>query len=80
MDTITGQENMTNFDIVWGCESYFFGKMNVRWYALVSQGSSVHQAMVFQKDTILDYTKDSTKLLYTPQCGYNLANPVEDTN
>lgn len=74
-----GQENMTNYDIVSGCESYFFGKMHVRWYAMISHDSSVHQAMAFQKDTILDYTKDSTKLLYTPQCGYNLQNPVEDT-
>jgi len=36
--------------------------------------------MVFQKDIILDYTKDRTKLLYTPQCGYKKTNPVEDTN
>jgi len=72
--------NKTNYDVVFGCESYFFGKMNVKWYALMSKDSSVHSALAFQKDTILDYTKDSTKLSYSPPCGYKLSNPVEDTN
>jgi len=80
VDTIMQQDNMTNYDVVFGCESYFFGKMNVKWYALISKDSSVHSALAFQKDTILDYTKDSTKLSYSPPCGYKLSNPVEDTN